>query len=108
MESLITSTTSLPISTRTTVEDVLNFTKKVIQDFLRANQMKISGSKLALAQRVVDTIRSRCDLAEPVSCETDDSSSDPRTEDVPDISELKSGWTATSSKFLTVTITDIE
>lgn len=61
MNSIISSTGSLPLSPKTTVEDVLNFTKTDIQNYLRLNHLKISGSKLTLAQRVVDSIQSRCD-----------------------------------------------
>lgn len=60
MNSIISSTGSLPLSPKTTV-DVLNFTKTEIQNYLRLNHLKISGSKLTLAQRVVDSIQSRCD-----------------------------------------------
>lgn len=61
MNSIISSTGSLPLSPKTTVEDVFNFTKTEIQNYLRLNHLKISGSKLTLAQRVVDSIQSQCD-----------------------------------------------
>lgn len=60
MNSIISSTGSLPLSPKTTV-DVLNFTKTEIQNYLRLNHLKISGSKLTLAQRVVDSIQLQCD-----------------------------------------------
>jgi len=40
MNSLVTTTASIPVSASTTVEDVLNFTKTKIQTFLRLNRVK--------------------------------------------------------------------
>jgi len=73
------------------------------------NRVKISGNTLTLAQRVVDTIRPRYDQSASsdqlvstdvllVSC----------TDNVPSISEMKSGWTGRSDIFPKVTINDIE
>lgn len=112
MNSIISSMGSLPLSPKTTVEDVLNFTKTEIQNYLRLNYLKISGSKLTLAKRVVDSIHSRCDqnnsteqlAAEehvgvpPFLC----------ADNVPNISDLKSGWSGESCSYPKVTINDIE
>lgn len=95
MNSIISSTGSLPLSPKTTVEDVLNFTKTEIQNYLRLNHLKISGSKLTLAQRVVDSIQSRCDQNNP----TDQLAAEEHAgvppflcaDNVPIISDLKSG-----------------
>ena len=47
----------ISISPRTTLEDILNFNKKQIQAFLKANKVKISGNKLTLAQRAHDLVQ---------------------------------------------------
>lgn len=108
MDSLITDATTLIISPNTTVEDVLNFTKTEIQNFLRLNNIKISGNKLHLAQRVVDTIQSRCGqtCSELSDCAPVDITS--CTDKIPIISELNSGWTGSSAHFPKVGINDIE
>lgn len=109
MNSLVTTTASIPVSARTTVEDVLNFTKTEIQTFLRLNRVKISGNKLTLAQRVVDSIRSRYDQSP--SSEQLGSTDVPLvscTDNVPSITEMQSGWTGKSGFFPKVTINDIE
>lgn len=103
MDSIITSANLIPINNKTTVEDVLNYSKVEIQAFLRANNVKISGSKLTLAQRVVDTIGSRCDIVS--DCAPQSSSSGVET---PEIAELRAGWTGTSCHFPTVKLSDIE
>lgn len=106
MDSLVTSGTSLPISPETTVEDILNSTKTEIQTFLRLNNLRTGGNKLTLAQRVVGTIRSRCDQSFTGTDVADNSL--PCSDKVPIISELQSGWTGNSCHFPKVTINDIE
>ncbi|KAH3784739.1 hypothetical protein DPMN_162706 [Dreissena polymorpha] len=103
MDSIITSANLIPINNKITVEDVLNYSKVEIQAFLRANNVKISGSKLTLAQRVVDTIGSRCDIVS--DCAPQSSSFGVET---PEIAELRAGWTGTSCHFPTVKLSDIE
>ncbi|KAH3845296.1 hypothetical protein DPMN_087574 [Dreissena polymorpha] len=103
MDSIITSANLIPINNKTTVEDVLNYSKVDIQTFLRANNVKISGSKLTLAQRVIDTIGSRCDIVS--DCAPQSSSSGVKN---PEIDELRAGWTGTLCHFPTVKLSDIE
>ncbi|KAH3690457.1 hypothetical protein DPMN_192084 [Dreissena polymorpha] len=74
-----------------------------MQASLRANNVKISGRKLTLAQRVVDTIGSRCYIVS--DCTPQSSSSGVET---PEIAELRAGWTGTSCHFPTVKLRDIE
>lgn len=112
INSIISSTGSLPLSPKTTVEDVLNFTKTEIQNYLRLNYLKISGSKLTLAKRVVDSIHSRCDQnksTEQLAAEEHVGVSPFLCADnVPNISDLKSGWSGESCSYPKVTINDIE
>ena len=107
MNSLFINTTSLPISTRTTVEDLINHSKSEIQTFLRQNNLKVSGFKVTLAQRVVDTIQTRT-VSNTSLNDTTDSKCQINTDEVPAISDLCSGWTEQSSCYPNVSIKDIE
>lgn len=112
MNSIISSTGSLTVSPKITVEDVLNFTKTEIQNFLRLNYLKISGRKLTLAQRVVDSIHSRCDqnnsIEQLAAEEHVGVSPFLNAYNVPNISDLQSGWSGESCNYPKVTIKDIE
>lgn len=109
MNSIISSTGSLPLSPKTTVEDVLNFTKTEIQNFLRLNRFKISGSKLTLAQRVADSICDQNNSIEQLAAE-EHVGVPPFlcADNVPNISDVQSGWSGESVSFPKVTINDIE
>ncbi|XP_053382010.1 uncharacterized protein LOC128549398 [Mercenaria mercenaria] len=112
MEGLL-NTTNLPISPQTTVEDIINFSKPEIQSFLRANHLKISGNKLTLAQRIVDTIHKSKNTThdQGVSSINEDKTEitlDPQESKVPCITELTAGWSGNDDKFPRISITDIE
>lgn len=105
MDSVFVNCTSLPISARTTIEDIINHSKSEIQNFLRQNNLKVSGSKLTLAQRVVDTIQSRLILtnmsSNGITCASD-------ADNMPSINELSSGWTERSNNYPKVSIKEVE
>ncbi|XP_053400508.1 uncharacterized protein LOC128557295 [Mercenaria mercenaria] len=112
MEGLL-NTTNLPISPQTTVEDIINFSKSEIQSFLRANHLKISGNKLTLAQRIVDTIQKSKNTThdQGISSINEDKTVvtlDPQESKVPCITELTAGWSGNDDKFPRISITDIE
>jgi hypothetical protein len=45
------------LSVSCTVEDVLTFNKKDIQEYLRSNQQKVSGTKLELATKTCNHVK---------------------------------------------------
>ena len=101
-----------------TVEDVITFNKKDIQQYLRVNQQKITGSKLEIATRACEHVHLRLGLsASPVNVMKADNSSREDTLSglsstnvlpIPDIKELNSGWTSDKFNFPTVSHKDVE
>ena len=95
----------MPISHNATVEDILDFQKSHIQTFLRVNHLKVSGSKLELAQRVVDAIKACSCTAQTSSIPTHISC---QNSDIPDIKDLHSGWAGKWDMFPNIKIQDVE
>lgn len=94
-----------------TFEDILTFSKKDIQNFLRLRQQKITGSKLELCTRACEYIKRNCLRAlsleeSSINCESADNEQNNAT--IPDIETLNSGWTSEKSMFPTVTHKDVE
>ena len=105
MDPLRNEGTDLPISHNATVEDILDFQKSHIQTFLRVNHLKVSGSKLELAQHVLDAIKARSCTAQTSSIPTHISC---QNSDIPDIKDLRSGWAGKSDMFPKIKIQDVE
>ena len=100
-----TSGSEIDITLRTTVEDLLNYKKSELTNFLREKNLKISGSKKQLAERIVLAINENT-AALPLSSQLSESS---KNADIPDIKELKSGWSGTTKKYFPkISVKDVE
>jgi hypothetical protein len=87
------------LSVSCTVEDVLTFNKKDIQEYLRSNQQKVSGTKLELATKACNHVKLVHGLSISLE-ENDEQGRYNNTEDkyeIPEIADLNSGWTGDSS-----------
>ncbi|KAJ8303402.1 hypothetical protein KUTeg_019798 [Tegillarca granosa] len=89
------STVNLDITDRITVEDILNFKNSTSS---KSKKLKISGTKLELAQRVVDAVRDHDNdvfVVDGLNNSTADGFPTLTPSDsFPDVSELKSGLTS--------------
>jgi hypothetical protein len=98
------------LSVSCTVEDVLTFNKKDIQEYLRSNQQKVSGTKLELATKACNHVKLVHGLS--ISLEENDeqgryNNTDDKYE-IPEIADLNSGWTGDKFGIPAVTHNDVQ